>query len=65
MQASRRMRGGYANWTVTVTTEPVDDGVVEIDVPDDVMAMIEDCFDLAVNRYELGCDVDRLGHRLG
>lgn len=64
MQQSRTMQGCYANWTVTLSTEPAEEGEEAIDVPAHVMASIADCFHLAVNCYELGRDLDRLGSRL-
>lgn len=61
---SHSMQGSYANWTVTLTADAVDDED-PIDVPEEVVAAVTDAFDTAVNHYELSRDVERLGRKLG
>lgn len=63
MRQTRTMRGAYADWTLTLTTDPVEDEE-PIDVPKEVVSAVADCFHMAVNCYELGREVDRLGRRL-
>jgi len=63
MRQSRTMQGCYANWTVTVTTEPPDEGGAAVGVPAQVMTSVWDTFRLAVNCYELGRDMDRVEPR--
>lgn len=62
MRKSRTMQGAYANWTLTLTTEPVENEE-PLDVPDTVMKSIADSFGMAVNCYELSREVDRLGSK--